>query len=64
MITLDVDGGIATDVGEYWKGGADIPEPIIVGIYMQEEVVEFNFSVRGKLHTLGVPVDRLKRLLR
>lgn len=66
MITFDKKQGMAIDVGEYWGPDAENPERIIVDMNLSDdtEAVEFSYQVDGERIIIGIPVDRLKRLLR
>jgi len=68
MIAIDTKQGLATEVGEYWGAESEEPEPVIVTISINEEnsSVEFSYAFphgSGSV-ILGVPTDRLKRLLK
>ena len=66
MYALDMEQGIAVEVGEYWEEGAESPQRVFVDIMLnEEESVEFSYELPDGDHViLGVPIDRIKRLLR
>lgn len=72
MVTFDKEQGIANDIAEYWAPDAETPKQIVVGMTLKdnEDTVEFYFVMgeadeEGEHHThiLGVPIDRLKKLI-
>lgn len=64
MITVDRTQGFARDHGEFWGPNSDTPRKIIVDMNLDENAgVEFAYSVGGKTFILGVPIERLRRLI-
>jgi hypothetical protein len=63
MKVLDIEQGMFTEVGEYWEPNDESPTRVIIDASLNEvfDTVEFSFN-EGFI--LGVPVDRLKKLLR
>ena len=65
MVTFDKEQGIANDIAEYWAPDATTPKEITVGMTLKdnEDTVEFYFVMGHHTHILGVPIDRLKKLI-
>lgn len=66
MKVLDTDEGTAVE--EYWPADHDSPVRVITDITLTEEgLVEFSYEIPGHRNgsvILGVPLDRLKKLIR
>jgi hypothetical protein len=63
MKALYIGQGMFTEVGEYWEPDDEAATRVIIDASLNDELdtVEFSFNDG---YILGVPVERLKKLLR
>jgi hypothetical protein len=63
MKVLDIVQGIFTEVGEYWEPDDESATRVIIDAGLNDDLDTVEFSFNGG-YILGIPVDRLKKLLR